>query len=314
MTLRTSFAALAGLLALWVAPAAALAQEPPHRVPPMPPRMAPRMAPPAPQITGTRADVAMDVAQGMPVVLVTVNGGKTLRFGIDTGAQGYGRIAPQVASDLGLVKVGEVLAGDPSGKNPQSLPIYELGSLAIGPGLVFKQVTVELLPMRDDKVDGILGIGLFKELLLTLDYASKRLVAEPGALPPADGKTVLNYLPGRGDSVQVPVRIGAVQTVLGLDTGAAQVGIALPPDKLAQIATRGEARVVGHARTVSQAFDVYAKALAVPVTVGAVTLPVTQVTYPSPDPVGVIGSLALRSAAVSIDQKNKRLRISPSAP
>jgi hypothetical protein len=158
----------------------------------------------------------------------------------------------------------------------------------------------------------MLALGLFQQLVLTLDYDRSRLIVELGALPDADGATVLNYVPGPGGSVQLPIRIGDLETVLNLDTGAASVGIALPPEKLKQVATRGEPRVIGRTKIIGQDFEVSSIELAVPVAFGALTLPITAATFPSPDPIGVIGSAALRMMAVSIDQRNKRVRIVPS--
>jgi Aspartyl protease len=278
--------------------------------PPRTPQMKPRVQPPPPATVGDRADIEMDVGEGIPTASVEVNGRGVFRFGIDTGAQGYARVSARLADELGLTPTGEVMTTDPSGINRRSMPVYDLDKLSFG-GLTFRDVTAERLQLADG-LDGMLALGLFQQLLLTLDYGRSRLIAELGALPDADGAMVLNYIPGPEGSVQVPIRIGDLQTVLNLDTGAARVGMALPPEKLKQIATRGEPRVIGRTQTIGQDFEVSSIDLVVPVAFGALTLPITAATFPSPDRIGVIGSAALRMTAVTIDQRNRRVRIVPS--
>lgn len=266
-----------------------------------------RPIPPPPTTIGDRADIEMDTSQGIPIVSVMVNGRGPYRFGIDTGAQGYARLSARLATELGLIPVGEVMTGDPSGNNRRTLPVYRVDRLALGE-LIFTSISTKQLALAD-AVDGILALGLFRQWLLTIDYAGGRLIVARGALPAADGATVLDYTAGPGGAVQVPMRIGDLETVVNLDTGAARVGLALPPQKLAQVATRGEPRVIGRARTISQDFDVSSVDLAATVKVGALALPITVVTFPSPDPVGVIGSAALRRIAITIDQQHRRVRM-----
>lgn len=69
----------------------------------------------------------------------------------------------------------------------------------------------------------------------------------------------------------------------------------------------------GHARTASREFAISEVTLAVPVTLGTVRLPVDAVTFPSPGPVGAVGSAALAGMSITIDQRNRLLRIEPGA-
>jgi hypothetical protein len=284
---------------------AARSQEPPAGPP-----LQRRVRPPAPALSGDRADIEMNAKEGIPIVAVTVNGQGPYRFGIDTGAPGFAHVSTRVATELALKPVGEIITGDPSGKNQRALPVYMIDKLRLG-NLTFTGVSAPQLALADD-LDGMLGLELFENLLLTMDYGRARLIAARGELPAVDDATVLSYTPGPGGSAQVPIRIGEFETALHLDTGAARTGIALPLQKVARVATRNEPRVVGRARTLSQELEVSSVELAVPVTFGKITLPVTSVSFPSPDPVGVIGSDALRTMAVTIDQQNRRVRIVPS--
>ena len=68
----------------------------------------------------------------LPAVHVMVNGQGPFRFAIDTGGAGTARIDTALAERLGLVKVGEMRGGDPSGRNAQTMALVAIDSLQIG--------------------------------------------------------------------------------------------------------------------------------------------------------------------------------------
>ena len=301
------------VLALGLVAASAAAQ-PPAPAPGPQPMVRRMMRPPPPAMTGTRADLAIELVAGMPTVLATVNGRGPYRFGVDTGAGGYLRVSPALAEALALQPVGEAMAGDPSGLNPIRIPIYRVDSLAFG-GLTFTGISTTPLPQlgpRTAQVDGIIGIGFFERLLLTIDYGRLRLSAGPGALPPANGRDVVEATLDRS-LISVPLRIGETPFLVHLDTGNAAAPLFLPADAVAALPTTGEPRSLGRARTVSQAIDIRALDLTQPVTVGTTRLPVTSVGYPAAAPPGNIGSLALAGMALTVDYANRRVRIVPIA-
>jgi hypothetical protein len=271
------------------------------------------MRPPPPAMTGARADLDIELVAGMPTILATVNGRGPYRFGVDTGAGGYLRVSPALAEALGLQPVGQAMAGDPSGRNPIRIPLYRVESLAFG-GLTFSGVSATSLPQlgpRTAQVDGIIGIGFFENLLLTIDYGRRRLGAGPGALPPANGRDIVEASLDRG-LISVPLRIGETTHLVHLDTGNAAQPLFLPADIVATLPTHGEPRLVGRARTVSQEIEIRSLDLTAPVSVGTTSLPVTTVGYPAAAPPGNIGSLALVGMALTVDYSNRRVRIVPS--
>jgi hypothetical protein len=277
------------------------------------PRLVRRMAPPPPAMTGARADLAMTLTAGLPTITATVNGRGPYRFGVDTGAAGYLRVSPALAEALGLQPVGEAMAGDPSGRNPIRIPVYRIDSLAFG-GLTFTGISTTALPQlgpRTAQLDGIIGLGFFEHLLLTIDYGGLMLSAGPGALPAANGRDIVDIAFDR-TLISVPLRIGDTVRPVHLDTGNTAQPLFLPADAVATLPTRGEPRVVGRARTVSQEIEIRAVDLAAPVSVGTTRLPVTTVGFPAAAPPGNIGSLALQGLAITIDYANARLRIVPS--
>jgi len=302
-------------LALGLVAATATAQ------PPQPPESAPgprpmmrMMRPPPPAMAGTRADLAIELVAGMPTILATVNGRGPYRFGVDTGAGGYLRVSPALAEALALQPAGEAMAGDPSGRNPIRIPVYRVDSLAFG-GLSFTGISTTALPQlgpRAAQVDGIIGIGFFEHLLLTIDYGALRLSAAPGALPPANGRDVVATILDRS-LISVPLKIGEATHLVHLDTGNTAAPLFLPADIVATLPTSGEPRLLGRARTVSQEIEIRSLGLTVPVSVGTTRLPVAAVGYPAAAPPGNIGSLALAGMALTVDYANRRVRIVPSA-
>jgi predicted aspartyl protease len=307
------------LLALSIAALAAsvpaLAQQAPPQAPgPQPQRVMRQMRPPPPARTGERADVELRLVAGMPTITAMVNGRGPYRFGVDTGASGYLRVTPELAAALGLQQVGEARAGDPSGRNPISIPVYRVETLAFG-GLTYTGVSTTPLTLRSPalaEIDGIIGIGFFETLLLTIDYGGLRLSAGPGALPAANGRDVVEISYDRGGLISMPMTIGETVHQVHLDTGNTRFPLFMPAESIAALPTRGEAREIGRARTVSQEISLRAIDLAAPVRVGRTLLPVTAAGFPALGTVGNIGSSALGTMAVTVDYANRRLRIVPS--
>lgn len=281
---------------------------------PQPQRVMRQMRPPPPVRTGERADVALRLVAGMPTITAMVNGRGPYRFGVDTGASGYLRVTPQLAAALGLQQIGEARAGDPSGRNPISIPVYRVESLAFG-GLTYAGISTTPLTLRPPglaEIDGIIGIGFFETLLLTIDYGRLRLSAGPGALPAANGRDVVEISYDRGGLISMPMTIGETVHQVHLDTGNTRFPLFMPAESIASLPTRGEAREIGRARTVSQEVSLRAIDLAAPVRVGGTLLPVTAAGFPALGTVGNIGSPALGTMAVTLDYANRRLRIVPS--
>lgn len=305
---RSSIVAAAG--ALIVLAASGISQVPAQPQPQMR-----RMAPPPPAaVTGENADVPMirigDAA--IPVVTVQVNGKGPYRFAVDTGAQGHARVSPKLAQALGLVAVGQAMAGDPSGRNPRRIPLYRLDRIELG-GLVFSGATAgeTQLPGPLGELDGVLGIDLFADLLLTVDYGRGRLGAERGTLPASDERKVFAY-PADPRGIMLPLSIGGESFQAVLDTGNSRQGLFVTEDLLARLPTKGEKQPRGIARTVSQQIPISAQALAAPVKLGPLTLPIQEVGFPA---LGVpnLGSPGLAGYAITVDQKNRRVRVTPSS-
>jgi hypothetical protein len=72
-------------------------------------------------------------------------------------------------------------------------------------------------------------------------------------------------------------------------------------------------RVIGHARTVSNEFDIKAARLDGDVALGGITFTRPMVEFQPVFPMGNLGARVLRDYALTFDPKNHRLRMTRSA-
>lgn len=265
--------------------------------------------PPALVATGDSAHLTLNGGYNLPTVEVAVNGGQPLWFGIDTGAAGYGRISAAVAESLNMPVVGEALAGDPSGKNPQRRRIFQASSLNVG-GVVFTNpplVELSELGGMGPKLDGILGLDLFQQWLLTFDGPAGTIGLVSGALPDADGQTI--FQSPMGPTLRVDILVGNVRVTCDLDTGQQRAPLIVAQPVAATLKTAGEPHSAGTAHTVSQTIEMFAARLDAPVYLGSVPLTVPEIAWPAPTPVGNLGWQGVRDHILTVDATNRRIRI-----
>lgn len=261
--------------------------------------------PPPPAFAGDETRVPMDLGQTAPIVTVTIGGKGPFRFLVDTGAGGHGRITPALAQTLGLTPSGEAIAGDGSGRT-QTRKTYRIDSLELGKvrfsGVELSEV---VLPRgRLQGLDGVLGLGLFANHTLTIDYRRAALSLNRAPL----GANAQAYAPDpRG--ITLPVSIGSETIPAHIDTGNALAPLILPTALAERLPRRGEPRVTGRAATAISTMEVREVDITGPVRVAGVTLPITAVTYPALGENGNLGSKAFAGAVVRIDQRSRRLEI-----
>ena len=292
--------ALAGFLAVSLGASAQIRRQGP------PPRPFSRS-----EMASASTEVPM-LADGGVLLEVKVNGQGPYRFALDTGAAGGGRISRALAEKLKLQVVGQARSGDPSGKNVETVDIVEAGTLTLGTAS-FSDVhlAVRDLPRRpggpDEGLDGILGFGLFEDFLLTLDYPARQVRIEKGELPPIDSREVLAFENPNGIP-QVLLKIGELEIPADVDSGNMQGELVLPASYLGKVPLESEPGVVGRGRTASNEFEIKQAPLKGGVQLGAATVDRPRVDFVEVFPHANIGQAFLRRFAVTIDQKNHRIR------
>jgi len=267
----------------------------------------------SPQMTNpniSTAEVPMILRGPTPAIEVMVNGQGPFVFAIDTGARGLARADSSLVERLKLPTVGQVQAGDGSGRS-RSMDVVRLDSIAFG-GVQFNDVRAATrdynLAPNSPKVDGILGFDLFSEFLLTLDYPNKRVRLERGELPQPDGAEVLGYKSDGGMAV-VELVLGGRKLKGVIDTGNAIAAFVLPESLAGKLPLASQPVVIGMARTVSSRVEIKAARLKESIRLGRFEFTEPRVVFPALTEDINIGSEAFREFAVTFDRKNQRLRL-----
>ena len=173
---------------------------------------------------GAPVEVPMGSMAGRPTVDVMIAGKGPFRFLVDTGA-GTTVINDDLVKELGLTVVDSTRIGDPM--NPEAIraDVVQVPSMTIGDAK-FETFTAaswdrgyliragETNPPR-----GVIGFPVFRDVLLTFDYADKKMRIAPGALPKPDGKSVIPYDAPMGIP-EFTVNVGGVDVTTHLDTGS----------------------------------------------------------------------------------------------
>jgi hypothetical protein len=182
---------------------------------------------------------------------VSINGSAPLHFGLDTGGAADFFIVPERARELGLPVTGHRIVHT-SDRQPASsglaadivraTTLKVAGHIFAGPeGLVLLDSPRRSgIPDRD----GTLGITLFRDVLLTLDYPHDRLSISDGALPSANGRDIIPYTT-KPDAAFRPLRVSPTVSVrlahldlfALLDTGARGLNadVVVPTDTAAKL-------------------------------------------------------------------------------
>lgn len=246
-----------------------------------------------------------------PAVPVMVNGTGPYLFLIDTGANGRARIDSSVVQRLRLPDVGTTTAGTVVSDKTIQLRLTR-AELQIGTRR-YREVeaisnnynTVEYLP----DIGGILAFDLFKDQLLTLDFCGRRVKIDEGALPPADGRTILDY-EDRDGIPYLPITIGDQRVMALLDTGDVRA-LDLPTAVVRQLYLASFPRPLGRptVSVVGQTDGVNVATLEDPVVIGAQRFERTEVAFSTKWTVPILGSSLFRDTVLTFDQKNRRIRI-----
>jgi hypothetical protein len=256
------------------------------------------------------ADMPMLFRGTSPAVDVMVNGKGPFLFLIDTGGQGKARADLSLVSRLGIATVGRAVSGDGSGRNDRRLDLVTFDRLNVG-GVEFRHVPALSREYnrstRLPPIAGILGYNLFDGYLLTLDFIGKRVRLERGALPPADGKTILDY-EAPCDTPIVEMTMGGMRLVADIDSGDIG-GITFPQALVQALPHIGEPRVVGTGQSISNEFQVSEVKLRGVLRIGKHELADPIVRFNQVLDNINLGAAFLGGYTITFDQKNRRVRI-----
>jgi CubicO group peptidase (beta-lactamase class C family)/predicted aspartyl protease len=252
-----------------------------------------------------KVQIPMELTQHVPAIEAKVNGKGPFRFQVDTGFGGMIQVTPALAKTLALPMIGESIGGDPSGKNQRTMRVYSAESVDVG-SAHFGQVEVSEGVPHFEGIDGVIGLQLFKSLIVTFDYPNSRFNVDGGALPAADGAKILSYRVDHGvPNIDIDVAGQKVKT--DIDSGSPAL-LSMPLSLAKSLPLQGEPQVVGHGRTVGNEFDIYSAPMKGEVHVGAITLTDPRVDFVEIFPVANLGFRFLKDYAVTFDPANHRVR------
>lgn len=247
----------------------------------------------------------------MPAIEVMVNGKGPFLFGVDTGGQGTARIDSSFIEKLGLKPTGEIQAGDPSGKNPQTLQAVVLQSVEVA-GLRFADVKAMArnykASPRMSELDGILTLNLFADYLFTLDYPGKTVRISKGELPTADGAEIFDYKSDGGIPI-VELKFGSASASAHLDSGNMMGGFVVPASLAEKLSWVSEPVTVGKARSISGEMEIKEGRAKEAAHFGRYEFNEPTITFPALSEYANVGSKILREFTITFDQRNKRLRL-----
>jgi hypothetical protein len=239
-----------------------------------------------------------------PCVEVKVNGRGPYTFLIETGARLVG-VSPEIADSLHLRRIG----------GPDDYPEYWVDEITLG-AAAFRKLPASAFSLSMKGIDGVLGLPLYQDVLLTLDYPHGKLRLERGQLPEPDQREVLP-LSRVGDFWGLPFAIGGRQLVGVLDTQAPN-GLGLAPSTAAQLPFHGELEVIGKAGVGLGETEVRGGELTAPLIIGRYEFPHPFVAVRTLPPLfpgePTIGNGVLRNFVVTVDQRNARLALRHEGP
>ena len=248
--------------------------------------------------------VPMRLVDGRPTVQARVNGKGPFTFGIETGGAFTVVVNPRLAQALRT-------------REPNAAPSTPgADTLQLG-GMTITDLDVAASSGVRGGVrglDGLLGLPLFKDVALTVDFIGMKVRIDRDTLPTPNGADVLPLL-RTGPITGVEGRIGGRPVTLTIDTQGGGTGLICSPQLGERMTFQAPLAVLGQARI--GGFDAapvttYAARLVGDAQVGGITLkePIIS-TIPLPPELGcLLGLDFLHSVSVTLDQRSMRARFS----
>ena len=256
-------------------------------------------------------EIPMRTEGGMPAIELMVNGKGPFLFAIDTGAEGGPRLDSSLMEKLSLKPSGQIRDGDPSGRNPRMAETVKLDSIEVG-GLRFTGVAATSRNYKNSPrplaADGIIGLGLFPEYLLTLDFPGKMVRISRGELLKADGAEILDYTTEHGVPL-VELSVGSTKINAHLDSGNMIGAFVFPTSFVEKLTQTSKPIVVGRARSASGEMEIKQVQIKEMVRLGRHEFPNAMITFPALGDTGNVGAKILSEFVATFDQQHQRVRL-----
>ena len=250
---------------------------------------------------------------GRPVIEAKVNGKGPYRFILDTGAT-MTVIDVELRDVLKLPAVKGMTAAAAHGPAPA---LVTVDRLALG-GATLRGVTVALMPLGkmltgEQRPMGVLSALAFPGHLVTFDYPGRKIAIAKGKLEATDSGTTFAYS-AEEPIPTVPLRIGGHDTRVHLDTGSGY-GVMLPTRFMDELTLTSKPEPAGNAKVHGGESPIMKARVEGAIEVGAHKLDLADVSFVDLKPMfgapmGLIGYEVLRKFVVTLDSRNRLVRIS----
>ena len=250
--------------------------------------------------------VPMRIAANRPFVEVSLNGKGPYTFLLDTGCS-YVFVSQRIADELGLKEwqTHRVRYQTNSGEYKGQTTWARLESLKLGE-LELKQFDVGVKVadsiLVKSRCDGILGIKVLEQWLLTLDFPAKQVTIAQGQLPTPDNQTAFSY---KADGTpKIPVTMGDHIKLMIVDTGSTGA-FSLPKGWEEQLHFAGDSDKTRYSG-IGGSVEGLAGRVSEEISFGAYSF-----TEPTVDVGGMgflVGGSVLKNFCIAVDQQQKIIR------
>jgi predicted aspartyl protease len=254
----------------------------------------------------TPISIPVKLHHGVPFVQVMVNGRGPFTFIVDTGTNRAVIVSPSLAKALKMPFVGQTYLVDLSGKFRERVTEVAVSTISVAgrefhPGRALVHRSLETV----GSYDGILGFGLFKDMMLTLDYPQRCMELSEGDLAGAEGENVMPLMMTPiGPMTMLTVGDQAVMAVV--DTGGG--GLNLPESVAHKVEFDRCTEVVVREQTQVNTTYFHGGEMKGQLRLGGYVFKDPFVSIDSLVPFASIGSAPLQDFVVTFDQKHQLVR------
>jgi hypothetical protein len=235
---------------------------------------------------------------------------------IDTGTRDVA-LMPELARRLGAKARGTFpsISNDATGTRVWISTTWSLGEFSLDAAR-FTDFDVDVFDFSPSfrtrmPVLAILGLNLFRDCLLTIDFPARQLVLEKGELPPPDGRDILPCRLPPASDLEMQATVGGEKLWVKIDTGSAS--LILSEDIASRLRFERPPRIIGTLVGVhGKAVPISGGTLSGNISFGDETFARPTVHIGGRSGRVLIGSQFLAPFRITIDQKNERIRFTRS--